>query len=41
MGRTETFEWFPKLKNVLTSGEDAELSGCLSTTRRDEKVVSK
>jgi hypothetical protein len=39
IGRTQTYEWFVKLKNGMTSVEDAQCSGCPVTARTDENVA--
>jgi hypothetical protein len=38
MGRTQVFEWRSKFKTSVTSVEDAEHSGCPSTSKRGENV---
>jgi hypothetical protein len=39
MGRTQTFQWFAKFRNGLTSVEDIEHSGHPSTAVTDENVA--
>jgi hypothetical protein len=38
MGGTQVFEWLYKLKNAVTSAEDAEHSGYALTSKTDENV---